>query len=84
MVIVLQKLAEILANLKKIREIYNVVFFMQNFMRNSMVHFIKFFRWGEKSYERKRRGRYFAQNHIFTDIFLSVGVRNWRLLLHIA
>ena len=49
-----------------------------------MVHLVKFFYLGKKSYKRKRTGSYFAQNHIFTDIFLSVGVRKWRLLLQVV
>ena len=56
---------EILANLKKIRKIYNVAFFMQNVMGNSMVPLVKFLLLGKKSYEQKRRCRYFMQNQIF-------------------
>ena len=40
---------------KKIREIHNIVFLVQNVMRNSMVHLVKFSRLGKKSYERKCR-----------------------------
>ena len=58
--------AEILPNLKKkFRDIPNIVFFVQNFMRNSMVDLVKFSRLGKKSYERKCRGEYFVQNSVF-------------------
>ena len=50
---------------KKFREIHNIVFFVQNFMRNSMVHLVRFLRLDKKSYKQKCRGRYFAQNSIF-------------------
>ena len=59
---------------KKFREIHNVVFFVQNFMRNSMVDLVKFFSLGKKSYEQKCRGGYFAQNPIFYGKPLNVGV----------
>ena len=55
---------EILANLKKPREIYNVVFFMENFMGNSMVPLVNFFLLGKKSY-LVRLVRYFVQNQFF-------------------
>ena len=42
-------------------------------MANSMVHLVKFFLLGKKSYEEKRRCRYFSQNIFFTDV-LSVAV----------
>ena len=55
---------KILPNLK-IREIPNIAFFVQNFMRNSIVDLVKFSHLGKKSYERKCRGEYFVQNSIF-------------------
>ena len=64
------EMAENLANLNKFREIYNIVFFMQTFMRNLMVHLIKFFCLGKKRYEQKLRGMYFFQNLFFMDGFL--------------
>ena len=46
-----------------------------------MVHLVKFFCLGKKSYERKRRGRYFPQNQFFTDSVSSVEVLKWQSLL---
>ena len=50
---------------KKFREIHNIVFFVQNFMKNLMGHLVKFSCLGKESYEQKCRGGYFAQNSIF-------------------
>ena len=46
-----------------------------------MVPLVKFLCLGKKSYEQKRRGRYFAQNQFFYDI---VGLLKWRSLLQIV
>ena len=49
-----------------------------------MVHLVKFFHLGKRSYEQKCRCRYFAQINFFTDSVSSVRVLKWLLALQIV
>ena len=74
--LVLQKLAKILANLKKIQRNSQCSLFNQNFTTSLMAHLANFFFSGKKSYEQKRRGRYFPQNKfIYGQCFKCWGTK---------
>ena len=71
------EMAENLANLNKFREIYNIVFFMQTFMRNLMVHLIKFFCLGKNVMSKNLEAGIFLKICFLWMVFY--GVLKWQL-----
>ena len=50
---------------------------MQNFMRNSKEHLVKFFHLRKESYRQKRRCSILLKINFFTDSVLRVEVLKW-------